>query len=204
MALNVPHGFSFTDAENANKCIAEVKAAEGESILAHPHWCGHGYENFQYLEGLAAMEVYNSTCDGAGRSSSENEWNKALAEGIILPAVGADDSHGDSDIFECWTWLKMPSLSVRSFLKALRKGNCYTSCGPKIYDFRIKEGKVRLRCSPAARIYFVSSPCLGDRRRAEEGKLIITHSIDVPDWPYIRAVVVDAVGRKAWANPIVL
>lgn len=204
VALNVPHGFAFTDAQNANNCIAEVRTAGGETILAHPHWCGHEYQTFKHLEGLAAVEVYNSVCDGMGRPSSENEWDNILDDGIMLPAVGVDDSHFSRDGFECWTWLKMPSLSVANFLNALRRGACYASCGPKIHDFRIRDGKVRLRCSPAAKIHFVSGPSLGARRRAEEGRSITAFSIDVPDWPFIRATVTDAAGRKAWANPILL
>lgn len=204
VALNVPHGFSFTDVKEANKCIAKVKAAGGESILAHPHWCGHRYETFKHLKGLAGMEVYNSTCDRMGRPSSENEWDSILDEGIMLPAVGVDDTHYHYDRFECWTWFKMPSLSVANFLKALGGGACYASCGPKIHDFRIKDGKVRLRCSPVAKIHFVSAPALGVRRCAEEGKSITTYSMDVPDWPYIRATVTDSAGRKAWVNPLAL
>jgi len=82
---------------------------------------------------------------------------------------------------------------------------CYVSCGPKISDFKIKDGKVCLRCSAAAKIQFIGGPGgMGIRRRAEEGKLIKSFSIDVPDWPYVRAVVMDAAGQRAWTNPILL
>lgn len=205
VALNVPHGFGFDDPDDANRCIGEVQAGGGESVLAHPYWTGHVLKDFRYLENLAAVEIYNSTCDRHGRAGSENEWAHCLDRGYVLPVVGVDDTHADIDAFQCWTWFKMPSLSAANLLEALRGGTCYVSCGPKIHDFRVAEGKVSLRCSPAAKIYFSGGPCvMGARRLAEKGKSIRGFSIGVPAWPHVRAVVVDAAGREAWTQPIFL
>ena len=206
LAINIPHGFEFDDDEDANRCIAQVKKAGGESIFAHPFWSGQAYEDFRHLRGLAAVEIYNSTCDKCDRASNESEWVYCLDRGYFLPIVGNDDTHsaGGEDVCKCWTWFKMPSLSVANVLKALRSGACYASVGPKIHDFRISGGKVRFRCSPATKIYFLGGPGQGVSRRAEEGNLIRAYSIDVPGWPYVRAVAIDSAGRRAWTNPIVL
>ena len=205
VAIHVPHGFAFDDPDDANGCIRQVRRAGGETILAHPYWSGQGYGDFRNLEGLAAMEVYNSTCDRHGRPCSESEWGIAIDRGMVLPCVAVDDCHRpeSEDVFESWTWLRMESLSVADVLQALRSGTCYASCGPEIHDFRIADGQVRLRCSPAAKIQFVGRPGQGSRRRAEPGHSITTFAIEVPDWPYVRAVVTDRQGRRAWANPIV-
>ena len=206
VGLNVPHGLAFDRPKDANRCIAQVRAAGGETILAHPYWCGHGYADFRKLKHLVAVEVYNATCDRHGRPDSEHEWAAMLDRGVFIPAVGTDDAHlvDTEDLFESWTWLKMPSLTVANVLKCLRRGACYASCGPKVHDFRIADGKLRLRCSPAAKIQFVAGPVQGVRRRAEAGRSITAFSIDVPTWPYVRAVVTDHAGRKAWTNPIIL
>jgi hypothetical protein len=208
VALHVPHGLHFTEKEStsANRCIAKVHRAGGLTVLAHPFWCGQGYENFKHLKGLSAIEVYNTTCGWAGRPCSENEWAHALDDGMILPAVGVDDAHSKDggDLFGGWTWLKMPSLKVSNVLQAVRTGACYASTGPKIHDFGVRDGKVRLRCSPAAAIHFVSGPARGACRRAEEGKALRTFSIDPPKWPYVRGLVIDPAGRRAWTNPIKL
>ena len=132
-----------------------------------------------------------------------------------MPAVGADDAHfhcripghgAQPDAFGGWTWLKMPSLTVENVLEAIRTGSCYASGGPKIHDFAIEDGKVRLSCSPAARIYFKSdAPGGGQRLIAEANKTIDSWSIDVDkNHNYYRAVVVDAEGRQAWTNAIFL
>ncbi|NIA07666.1 MAG: hypothetical protein GWP14_08555 [Actinobacteria bacterium] len=206
VALNLNHGFKFDSLNDVGHCISQVKKAGGESILAHPYWSSLAGEDFRHLKGLAAVEIYNSTCDMTGRPNSENEWAYCLDHGQILPMVGNDDAHFDEgeDTMACWTWFKMPSLNVKNLLRALRSGGCYVSCGPKVHDFRITRGKIRLRCTAAVKIYFVGGPGQGDRRRAKESKSINTFSVAVPDWPYVRAVIVDERGRKAWTQPIIL
>lgn len=208
VALGVPRTFRLKDPPKvANQAIARVAAAGGISILAHPAWCGQGFADFRHLKGVAAIEVYNATCDRHGRASSESEWAAALDRGWRLPAVGVDDCHRahDEDVMESWTWLRMPSLSVPNVLKAITSGACYASCGPAISDFGVADGKVRLRCSPVARINFVGGPGQGNRRRAADGRTIGTFAIDRPgNWPYVRAVATDTRNRKAWTNPIFL
>lgn len=208
VGLNIPKGFVFDDPDNAERCIAQVKNSGGESFLAHPYWSGQSYEIFRdMLSDFVAIEVYNSTCDRHGKACSESEWTCCLDNGHVLPAIANDDVHcaAGEDVCECWTWLKMPSLSVNNVLTALRSGMCYASCGPRISDFKIKDGKVSLQCSVAAKIHFIGGPGgMGTRRRAEGGKSIKSFSMPVPNWPYVRAVVTDKTGRRAWTNPILL
>ena len=207
VGLNVPRGFGFeqTYPEDGNACIRAVKAAGGESILAHPLWCGHRYDMYAYLDGFIGVEVYNTTTDGIGRSNSEADWCHLLDAGRVLPAVAVDDSHGGHDRFGGWSWLRLKSLTVRSVMSALRSGCCYSSTGPVIHDFRVENGVAEVRCSPAAAIYFVAHSWHGRRRKAEEGRSIRKFSAPVgQDWVYVRAVVVDHAGRKAWTNPVLL
>jgi len=204
IGLNVPRGFSVRNAEDANAGIAGVAAAGGATVLAHPSWCGMGYEDFADLRGLVALEVYNATCDRHARASSESEWAIAMDRGMFLPGVGVDDTHlADSgDVFEAWTWLKMPALSAANVLKAIGTGACYATRGPKVHYFGISGGKVRLRCSPAACIHLVGGPGQGRRRLADAGKAVAALTMPVPDWPYVRAIVTAPDGRRAWTNPI--
>ncbi len=207
VALNVPHGFGFEQPypEDANACIRAVRQAGGESILAHPLWCGHRYDMYAYLEGYIGMEVYNSTTDRIGRSDSEADWCHLTDAGRILPAVAVDDTHRADDRFGGWTWLRLKSLTVRSVMAALRSGCYYASTGPTISRFEVRAGVVEVACSPVQRIYLVAHCWHGARRRAEAGRSIRRFSCPVGrDWRYVRAVVVDHAGRKAWTNPIVL
>lgn len=206
VALNVPHGFTLTDKTDAAACVREVRAAGGESILAHPFWNGLTLEQMLRVRDVVAVEVYNSSCDYTGRAVAENEWSQCLAQKWHLPCVASDDSHWRTlpDFFMGWTWLKMPELTVPALLNALRSGACYASTGPEIRDFRIENGMVRLQTSPAAAVHFMCGPGGGQGCRIlpADGESITSAEIPVPKWPFVRAVVTDARGKRAWSNPI--
>ncbi len=207
VAVGVPHGFGFAEQHpaDANACIRAVKAGGGETFLGHPLWCGHRYDMYSYLRGLIGVEVFNSTCGRVGRSDSETDWCHLLDAGRIMPALAVDDSHGGDDRFCGWVWLRMASLTVRSVMNALRKGCYYSSTGPTIREFRVRRGVAEVSCSPVKAIYFVAHSHNGDRRLAKTGKSIRKFSHPVgEDWRYVRAVVTDHAGLKAWTNPIVL
>ena len=207
VAVGVPGGFGFTkqNPTDANACIRAVKAAGGETFLAHPLWCGHRYDMYSYLRGLIGTEVYNSTCDRIGRSDSEADWCHLLDAGRIVPALAVDDSHGGNDRFGGWVWLRMGSLTVRSVMSALRSGCYYSSTGPTISDFRVRRGVAEVSCSPVRAIHFMAHSCNGARRQAGPGRNIRKFSHPIGEkWKYVRAVVVDHTGTKAWTNPIAL
>ena len=54
-----------------NDVIAKVKELGGESIIAHPYWCGHNMYELEPLKGYIGIEVYNDTCMGIGKGISE-------------------------------------------------------------------------------------------------------------------------------------
>ncbi len=213
VAIHVPHGFELSRPGDANRCIREVAAAGGVSILAHPLWCGHRYEQYAYIRGYAAMEIYNATCDKIARSGGETDYAQLLDAGRYVGAVAVDDTHRPIDRFQGWTWLRMGALTARSVAAALASGCGYSSTGPRIHDFRVRRrprgrhgrGVIEVRCSPAEFIYLSAQTYHGARRMAEPGRSIRRFSWPVgTDWTYVRAIVVDHRGRKAWTNPIVL
>lgn len=207
VGLNVPQGFAFAETYPAdgNACIRAVQAAGGESILAHPLWCGHRYDMYAYLTGYIGIEVHNSTCDKIARSNGEVDWAHLLDAGRVLPGMAVDDAHGAMDRFGGWVWLKLKSLSVAAVMDAVRSGCYYSSTGPKISRFQVRRGQVEVACPSAEFIYLSAQTYHGARRRAEPGSAIRKFVCPVGrDWTYVRAVVIDHRGRKAWTNPIVL
>ncbi len=155
---------------------------------------------------MIGVEVYNSTCGRIGRADSETDWCHLLDAGRILPALAVDDSHGiDNDRFDGWVFLRMRSLTLRSVMSALRSGCYYSSTGPKIHDFRFCRGVAEVSCSPVKSIYLMAHPYHGARRQAGPGSSVRKFSHPVGEnWKYVRAVVTDHAGKKAWTNPIVL
>ncbi|MCE5276427.1 MAG: CehA/McbA family metallohydrolase [Planctomycetaceae bacterium] len=210
VALNVDAALKFKNLQ-ANTFIRRVNAAGGAVVLAHPYWCGYQFEQFKDLKGLAAVEVYNRTCDNSGRACSENEWAYALEQGMHLPATAVDDVHHElQDAFGGWTMLKMKGLTAAGVIEAVKTGAFYSTCGPEIHDFRADGDKIVIRCSPVASIHFISTAPYGALLRAEPGKTVTEFAAEFKkDWwgnplPFVRARVTDVNGRMAWTNPLYL
>jgi hypothetical protein len=111
----------------------------------------------------------------------------------------------DADVDTAWTWLKMKTLSTNSVLSAIRTGACYASTGPQIIDFRVTPDEVKIRCSACATIAILGPRGKNNVRNApSSSRGIRDHKIPRPDWPFVRAVVTDRAGRKAWTNPLSL
>ena len=98
--------------------------------------------------------------------------------------------------------------TVSDILEALTEGRFYSSCGPEIYDFYVKDKVAVVECSPAATVSFHSDMHPGYAMRSVRGDITraeydFTKNGDRYN-NYIRATVVDAKGRQAWTNPIFL
>ena len=208
VGLNVPPDFALSESDLArpNRAIAKVRKAGGLTILAHPFWCGHAFADVRKLKGIEAVEVYNATGERHGRPCSENEWAYALEHGMEVPCVAVDDAHLEEGVDVCaaWTWLRMEERAPEAALEAIRRGASYASHGPEINDFGVRDGRLEIRCSPAAKVVFMSTAPRGAYEFAEEGEAVESFGIDKPDWSWVRAVVTDAAGRRAWTNPIAL
>ena len=205
VCLNISHPFDFPEATDANERIALVKKAGGEVIVGHPYWCGHNLNQLLPLAGYIGIEVYNATCTRIGKGFSSVHWDDLLDVGVVTPAVASDDVHsGGRDIFMGWTMVKAQELTPDSIMESLRSGCYYASCGPIIEDFRLKDNKVGLKCSPVQEIHFICQRSNGLSFYAEKGKEITEAEIQLTEnIKYVRAEVVDRQGRHAWTNPFI-
>ena len=205
VALNIPRDFAVTGkaARDPNAFIRAVRAAGGETVLAHPYWSRHRYDQMAHLNGYVAVEVYNGTANNIGRGCSETEWSQLLDAGRMVPAVAVDDCHNGRDCFQGWVWLKLAKLTPRHVMEALRSGCYYSSTGPRITDLRIsKDGRLSLRCSPARSVYvIVHNAVLGAAYHAGRTPLRAVSFHVPPEWTCFRVVVEDAAGRRAWNKP---
>lgn len=204
VCLNVPAGFACARDESAQSFVQRTRAAGGEVVLAHPYWCGRTVEQIQALDNLLAIEVYNSTCRRIGKADSSVVWDYLLAAGQALPAVAVDDAHRDDDLFGGWTMIRAREATAEAVLDALRKGAFYASCGPEITDFGYANGAFFLRCSPVVEICFVGRGSQGRRFHAVHHGDLLEEALWTASagLPYVRAMVTDVKGRRAWTHPI--
>ena len=108
-------------------------------------------------------------------------------------------------------------VSEAAVLDALREGSFYASTGPEIESVELDDGRVTVRCSPAASVTLYT----GRRRgaRANAGRLGYPHNAEVLArddrglitavqlerpfrQPYGRVEVADGNGARAWTNPL--
>ena len=98
--------------------------------------------------------------------------------------------------------------AVNSILNALKNGAFYSSCGPEIYDFYVKDGHCVIECSPVKKLR-VHSDCHPTKVWHDpEGKLLTYAAFDIEshnqDYGYVRMSIMDENGNYAWTNPIFL
>ena len=205
VCLNVPFSLEFPEGSDANTRINIARKAGGETIYAHPYWCGHTIHELRAAKGYIALEVYNATCTKIGKCFSSVQWDDLLASGEIVSAVASDDTHGGRDIFMGWTMIKAQRLDVDSIMEALRAGSFYASCGPTIEDCRIENNEIILRCSAVKEAHLIGCRANGQSFYAD-GENDITELWCPIDkrWKYVRVELVDRQGNRAWTNPFIL
>ena len=88
---------------------------------------------------------------------------------------------------------------VKSILEALTEGSFYSSCGPVIKDFYVDNGKVYIETEgECAKIWFSA-----DAHPNKQFENTDHAEADLrDDYVYVRAIVMDKEGRRAWTNPI--
>ncbi len=105
--------------------------------------------------------------------------------------------------------VKADSLDPDVLLEALKQGHYYSSQGPQIHDITISGNELTVACSPVDTIAVV---CGNSRTEQRMGRAITGATLDLAkldeSWfpsdpsPWLRVVVIDNAGKRAWSNPI--
>ena len=97
-------------------------------------------------------------------------------------------------------------MSHEEILKNMISGNYYSSAGPEIYGWGIKDQTAWVECSPVYRIDFIAGNHINDGRAlvcgSYKGTLQRGEYELQGDEAYIRVQVSDRYGRTAWTNAI--
>ena len=206
VCLNLSEGFEIKTDLDPQQVIDIVNAAGGGVIYAHPYWLGHTIDDLLLVDGYMGLEVYNGVCDlSICKGYSNVHWDQLLGKGIMLPAVATDDVHNSSDMNLGWTMIKTKELSAKAIISSLKMGCYYASCGPTIEEYRVEDGVAKIKCSPVSKICFGGQGAYGLVVNGQDGKLLTAAEWKLPEkCNFVRAEVIDANGKHAWTNPIVL
>lgn len=213
--------YEFKTFPDLTTAAAEIERQGGAGFVAHPYWSGLPPEVVIGAERLTGLELYNASSEREdGRGDSSYVWDLALEAGRSLVAIATDDCHyPDTDYGAAWTMVRAGARTPDAVLDALRAGRTYSSNGPAIADVERDGDNVEVRCSSASTVRFQSRHEVGwaarvDRGRTEQVRILerdddglirrarLLGPTDPAPEPYLRIVVEDAAGRRAWTNPI--
>lgn len=172
--------------------------------IAHPQWFNMTLDDARQIDAAHAVEIYNHGCAvECDRGDGTAILDQLLADGRRLSACATDDAHfRGPDHFGGWVMVKAPANEPDALLAALKAGGYYSSQGPRLHDVWIAEKRIHVRCSPAERIIAVGAASAAKQIYGNglcEGSLPLA-AFRPGGW--LRVVVVDALGRRAWSNPL--
>ena len=187
--------------EEYQSYLDKIHAKNNLTVLCHPEWSHTPPRFFEKLRGNFAMEIYNNASAGGDTDVDAPYWDEILGQGKVIYGVATDDGHAMCDHCKAWVMVRAEK-NTNAILKALKEGAFYSSCGPEIYDFYVRDGKVVLDCSPVNKIRFQSYMHQNMILRSDDG--LITHGeLDLMGdrsagkYKYIRATIVDKNGKYA-------
>lgn len=178
----------------------------------HPIWSRVTEEEFIYTEGISALEIFNfNTVQESNTGYDVTYWDRMLRMGRRMNAFASDDNHNEG-LFEdsCGGWIcvQAPDLSHDSIVQNFIDGNYYSSSGPEIHDWGVRDGKVWIDTSAVNHVNFVCGNIINDGITVlgERFKDTLSHAKYQLKGheTYVRVEAVDRYGRTAWTNPIYL
>lgn len=116
LAIGIPENFSCTHPESGQQAVDAVRQAGGVAFAAHPYWCGFTAAEVMTLNGIAGIEVYNTSTRYIGKEYNMTIWDETLDAGRNYTALAVDDVHGKPDLFRGWTMICAKADNARTFL----------------------------------------------------------------------------------------
>lgn len=187
--------------------IDAIKEANGIAILAHPAWSVTNPSDCLTLHGLGGVEIYNSVSGlpwNGERADSSQYIDIWASQGKFFPCMAADDSHFyNGEQTRSFIMVNAKELSAQSIKDSIRSGNFYASQGPQFHSIRVNDSSVEVECSPVETIVFNSNTVWCSDRVFTGGVQGASYQMKPTD-RYVRVVLIDSAGRKAWCSPIPL
>ena len=215
--LVMPQG-GATVAEAIQRDVDAIRAARGVPHLNHPNF---GWavttDDIKRLNNEQLFEIFNghpivNVEGGGGAPGLEEMWDIILSSGKLLYGLATDDAHqfkrpGDPTAAgpgRGWIYVRAPSLNARDIVAGIERGDFYASTGVVLDDIQISTTRymVKVREEPPSR-YRVQF--IGKDGKVLSESISGTASYSIRgDEGYVRAVVLESNGKRAWGQPVML
>ena len=209
----VPKYYGDWDGAKVAQELADEMAAHGLiATYNHPIWSRVREEEFIHTENIWALEIFNyNTVNESNTGYDETYWDIMLREGICMNAFASDDNHNEGlfdDACGGYIVVKAENLTHEDIVTNMLTGNYYSSSGPEIYDWGIRNGVAYVECSPVYRIDFIAGNVVNDGITKMCGSYEETMSDAEFELKghefYVRVKCTDKYGKTAWSNPLYL
>lgn len=197
-------------ADAAQKLADEMTQRGLIATYNHPIWSRVRESEFIHTEGIWALEIFNyNTVNESNTGYDETYWDVMLREGKKILAFASDDNHNEGlfdDACGGFIVVKSEKLTHEDIVRNMLAGNYYSSAGPEIYDWGIRDGVAYVDCSPVYRIDFVAGNDINDgitRMCSSYDETIRHGEYELKGHEtYVRVKCTDKNGKTAWSNPI--
>jgi len=213
LAVGLPAGFSPPlPGETGTQLARRARQAGAFVGMAHPSASMLTEADADSLDAAHAVEVYNALSVHEDRGDSWAFTDVLLTKGRRLSTFAADDAHfqpQDPPGCAAWVQVRAVELTPASLLTALKAGRYYSSTGPMLETVEVLDSaesggeSVRVVCSVARKVLVTGSR---PGKQLVEGPGLTEATLPVSRYTggYFRVTVEDAVGGRAWTNPIYL
>lgn len=213
--LVAPQGGSSVS-EIIQRDVDAIRAANGVPHLNHPNfgWAVTA-EDIKRVRNDKLFEIYNghplvNNEGGGDRPGLEEMWDDILSSGKLLYGLATDDAHhfkrpwdpNASRPGRGWVVVRAPRLDGREIVAALERGDFYASTGVELEDIQATAQRLTITIredrSSKYRVRFI-----GKNGRTLREVTTNPASYDITgDEGYVRAVVLESNGKRAWVQPV--
>lgn len=205
LSVGLPLDFEpTTAAETGPELAARCVAAGAFVALPHPAWNGMTVGDADAIPCAHAVELYNHTSHvEEDRGDGTVMLDSLLSKGRRIWGCATDDAHFKrNDWFGGWVMVKSETLEPEALVDALKAGRFYSSQGPEIHALQVSSTEVIVECSPASSIIALGRGSAGAFSTAPGQRTARLPLDKFRKGGWLRVVVVDDAGRRAWSNPV--
>jgi hypothetical protein len=210
--------------ETFRRNVDQIRAQGAVPQINHPNGeFSVLFEHLEDLDGPYLMEIHGAASLGGVSDTGEialpveTLWDQLLTSGKSVWGVASDDAHqyrtdgsGVSDAGKGWIMIQSVDLTREAVMAALRDGRFYASDGVTIRTYEVTDEAIDIQIDvPRVRN---TEKLVADRFRTEfigpGGAVLATVHGAHPRYerkgyePYVRAVITNSHGRKAWTQPV--
>ena len=208
--------------------VNAIRAVNGVPHINHPNfgWAVTAAD-LKRVQNDRLFEIWNGhplvNNEGGGDSPGlEAMWDDILSSGKLLYGIAVDDAHNFKRPYDPtasqpgrgWVYVRAPRLDGREIVAALERGDFYASTGMELTDVRFAAGRYTIAVKEERPCSSTTTACLASKYRirfiGRNGTTLkevpgSSASYDVRgDEGYVRAVVYESNGKRAWVQPVML